>query len=131
MGVLTCAHLRLSCLEPKTECFRIIVTTMLSVRALNMTRAVAQRNFGVMATPAMTKATDPIQALFVEKIQEYGSKKAASGGKMVDATPATEANLTAELDKVAKSYGGGAGVDMTAFPSLTFKDPSLDAINIS
>merc|ERR1712080_172122 len=97
---------------------------MLSVRALNMTRAVAQRNFGV-------KATHPIQALFVEKIQEYGSKKAASGGKMVAATPATEANLTAELDKVAKSYGGGAGVDMTAFPSLTFKDPSLDAINIS
>ena len=40
------------------------------------------------------------QALFVTKIQEYATKKAAAGGSMVDAicglNPATEA----ELDKV-------------------------------
>ena len=67
---------------------------------------------------------------------------------MVDATPATEAELQNELDKVqfnwvevenisyfnfqvAKAYGGGAGVDMTAFPELTFGEPIIDPINIS
>ena len=37
----------------------------------------------------------------------------------------------AELDKVAKAYGGGAGIDMTAFPDLKFVDPAVDPINIS
>jgi len=84
-------------------------------------------------SPAMAAAapSDPIQALFVTKIQEYATKKAAAGGSMVDAicglNPATEA----ELDKVAKQYGGGAGVDMTAFPELAFAVPALDPINLA
>lgn len=40
------------------------------------------------------------QNLFVEKIREYGDKKAKSGGKLVDATKASEADLQNELDKV-------------------------------
>ena len=40
------------------------------------------------------------QNLFAEKIQEYGDKKSKAGGKMVDATAATNAELQAELDKV-------------------------------
>jgi hypothetical protein len=32
---------------------------------------------------------------------------------------------------VAKTYGGGAGVDMTAFPQLKFADPALDPINVA
>ena len=84
----------------------------------------------------------------MEKVREYGALKVAAGGKMVDATPATEAELQNELDKVsfgvafskyllisflqvAKAYGGGAGVDMTAFPELTFADPTVDPINLS
>merc|ERR1711879_966870 len=59
--------------------------------------------------------TDIVQDLFVEKIREYAQKKQAAGGNFVDATPQTEANLQAELDKVAKKYGGGEGVDMTKF----------------
>ena len=48
--------------------------------------------------PACT--ADPIQELFVNKIRAYGEKKAAAGGAMVDATPETQAELQAELDKV-------------------------------
>jgi len=40
------------------------------------------------------------KALFVNKIQENATKKAAAGGSMVDANLATEAELQAELDKV-------------------------------
>ena len=36
----------------------------------------------------------------MEKIREYGDKKAKSGGKLVDATKASEADLQNELDKV-------------------------------
>ena len=79
----------------------------------------------------MTKVSDPIQALFVEKIQEYASKSKASGGKLVDASKATETALQTELDKVAKAYGGGAGIDMAAFPKLEFKDVEVDPINIA
>ena len=45
----------------------------------------------------------------------------ASGGKLVDSNAAVEGQLQKELDKVARQYGGGPGVDMTKFPSLTFK----------
>jgi len=89
-----------------------------------------RRCFSVNA-PACSAAVDPIQGLFAEKIREYGEKKAAAGGKLVDATPALEAELQAELDKVAKAYGGGAGVDMTAFPDFAFAEPKVDAINVS
>merc|ERR1711890_90262 len=84
-------------------------------------------------TPAMAAATstDPIQGLFLTKIQEYAAKKKAAGGALVDSSPATEAELAQELDKVAKQYGGGAGVDMTVFPSLQFKEPAIDSINIA
>nr|ALS04820.1 mitochondrial ATP synthase-coupling factor 6 [Pseudodiaptomus poplesia] len=88
------------------------------------------RNFSVWA-PALTKASDPIQALFVEKIREYDTKKKAAGGKLVDADANSEAALQNELDKVAKQYGGGPGVDMTSFPSLSFKDPVVEPINIA
>ena len=58
--------------------------------------------------------------------KEYAQKKQAAGGKLVDATKETEAALQDELDKVAQSYGGGAGVDMKAFPSFQHKDPVID-----
>ncbi|XP_023328877.1 ATP synthase-coupling factor 6, mitochondrial-like [Eurytemora carolleeae] len=88
------------------------------------------RNLSI-AAPAAQKVTDPIQGLFVEKIREYATKKQAAGGKMVDANKATEAELQAELDKVARAYGGGAGVDMTSFPEFKFAEPVIEPINIS
>ena len=50
---------------------------------------------------------------------------------MVDATESTQLELQNELDKVAKAYGGGAGIDMTAFPELKFEEPTIDPINIA
>jgi len=52
---------------------------------------------------AAAPQADPIQSLFVNKIQEYAAKKKAADGGMVDATPETQAELQAELDKVAKA----------------------------
>merc|ERR1719210_1436544 len=89
----------------------------------------ATRSFSVW-TPAMTKASDPIQALFVEKIREYDTKSKAAGGKLVDATPETEGNLQAELDKVAAQYGGGKGVDMTKFPEFKWVEPNVEDVEM-
>jgi hypothetical protein len=44
---------------------------------------------------------------------------------------ASEATLQNELDKVAKAYGGGAGVDMTAFPSFSYQEVEVEPINIA
>merc|ERR1712050_166404 len=103
--------------------------TMMSLRAsIKTTASIARKAFSTNV-PACT--ADPIQGLFVNKIREYGEKKAAAGGGMVDATPETQAELQAELDKVAKAYGGGPGIDMTVFPDLKFPDLVVDPINIS
>jgi hypothetical protein len=45
----------------------------------------------------------------------------AAGGKLVEPTPEIERDLATELEKVAKQYGGGEGVDMTQFPAFKFK----------
>lgn len=45
----------------------------------------------------------------------------SAGGKLVDATPAIEKQMQQELDKVARQYGGGAGIDMTKFPTFQFE----------
>merc|ERR1719268_726471 len=99
---------------------------MMSLRASLRTTATMARQAFSTNVPACT--ADPIQELFVNKIRAYGEKKAAAGGAMVDATPETQAELQAEL---AKAYGGGAGVDMSAFPEFSFAEPTIDPINIS
>lgn len=52
-----------------------------------------------------------------------------SNGALVDPTPETERELKSELDRIAKQFGGGAGVDMTKFPEFKFEEPKLDPIN--
>jgi len=90
----------------------------------------ARRNLGISAVLAQKgQATDPIQKLFVQKIREYDQKAKASPGKLVDSTPQTEKELKNELDRVAKIFGGGSGVDMTKLPTPNFSDPTLDPIN--
>lgn len=46
-------------------------------------------------------------------------------------SPTLEKEMKTELDRVAKQYGGGAGVDMTKFPEMKFTEPTVDAINSS
>jgi len=106
----------------------MLSATPLLRSAASFARINIKRNIGVsyVALKPAAAAIDPIQKLFAEKTKEYAQKKQASGGKLVDATKETEAALQEELDKVAGAYGGGAGVDMKAFPSLEHKDPVLD-----
>ncbi|XP_058058373.1 ATP synthase-coupling factor 6, mitochondrial [Anopheles bellator] len=104
---------------------------MLTNQMLSAARIVglqARRNYGVSAV-LLSKATDPIQQLFVNKLREYGQKSA--GGKLVDATPEIERELKQEMEKLAKQYGGASGVDMTAFPTFKFEEPKIDPINSS
>ncbi|XP_055615919.1 ATP synthase-coupling factor 6, mitochondrial [Toxorhynchites rutilus septentrionalis] len=96
-------------------------------QAARMLGAQARRNYGVTAV-VMSKATDPIQQLFVNKLREYKSKSA--DGKLVDPTPEIERELKQELEKLAKQYGGTGG-DMTAFPTFKFEDPKMGPINTS
>ncbi|XP_050710834.1 ATP synthase-coupling factor 6, mitochondrial-like isoform X2 [Eriocheir sinensis] len=101
----------------------MIVTRVIpEVRSL---QTALRRNYGVSAV-MMKKVADPIQQLFVDKIQEYSKKSKTAGGKLVDATPAVDKQLQQELDKVARQYGGGAGVDMTKFPDFKFEDPKVE-----
>lgn len=48
---------------------------------------------------------------------------------MVDPTPAIQKELKTEFEKLEKQFGGGSGVDMTAFPTFKFEEPKLDPIN--
>jgi hypothetical protein len=59
--------------------------------------------------------------LAVVPIHFFTHCSSAAGGKLVEPTPEIERELATELEKVAKQYGGGEGVDMTQFPTFKFK----------
>ncbi|XP_011882585.1 PREDICTED: ATP synthase-coupling factor 6, mitochondrial [Vollenhovia emeryi] len=75
--------------------------------------------------PALQKATDPIQQLFLDKLREYKSKSV--GGKLVDPSPEITKERESELEKLRTQYGGDAGADMTQFPQFKFSDPPVDS----
>ena len=103
----------------------------LRLAVVSFVRFNSRRHLTLSAVALQQKvAADPIQQLFVEKVREYATKKKSSGGKLVDATPQTEADLAAELDKVAKQYGGGKGVDMTKFPEFTWTEPAVEDVDL-
>ncbi|KYM98130.1 PREDICTED: ATP synthase-coupling factor 6, mitochondrial [Cyphomyrmex costatus] len=74
--------------------------------------------------PALQKAVDPIQQLFLDKLREYKSKSV--GGKLVDPSPEITKERESELEKLSIQYGGGPGVDMTQFPQFKFVDPPIE-----
>ncbi|KAI8424724.1 hypothetical protein MSG28_006678 [Choristoneura fumiferana] len=100
---------------------------MLTSSLLGGLRAVRSSVVITRNLAAASKASDPIQQLFLDKIREYKQKSA--GGKLVEASPAIEKELKTELEKLEKQYGGGSGVDMTTFPSFKFDEPKLDPID--
>ncbi|XP_036396551.1 ATP synthase-coupling factor 6, mitochondrial-like [Megalops cyprinoides] len=65
---------------------------------------------------------DPIQKLFLDMIREYSSKSKATGG-LVDAGPEYQKNLSEEMTKLQRLYGGG---DLTKFPEFNFPEPKLE-----
>ncbi|XP_037818569.1 ATP synthase-coupling factor 6, mitochondrial [Lucilia sericata] len=101
---------------------------MLSQTILNGVRVLrveARRSIGIIA-PAMSKASDPIQQIFLDKVREYKQKSA--GGKMVDPTPEIEKEMKNELERVAKQYGSDGKTDMTKFPDFKFPEVKVDPI---
>ncbi|XP_065110133.1 ATP synthase-coupling factor 6, mitochondrial [Paramisgurnus dabryanus] len=84
-----------------------------------------RRNIGLSAVLFnKAKDLDPVQKLFVDKIREYNSKSKTSGG-VVDAGPAYQKNLTDEINKLQRLYGGG---DLTKFPDFQFPEPKLEEV---
>merc|ERR1712066_346618 len=69
-------------------------------------------------TTSAVRKSDPIQAIFVGKIQEYS--KLAQAGKL------DQAEVQAEIE-AAKARLGATG-DMKAFPTLEFTDPELSHV---
>ncbi|GAB1867989.1 ATP synthase-coupling factor 6, mitochondrial [Camponotus japonicus] len=95
---------------------------MLRSRLVNLPKTV-KRNISTNI-PALQKATDPIQQLFLDKLREYKSKSA--GGKLVDAGPELLKEHQSEIEKLNVQYGGGKEADMTQFPQFKFDDPPVD-----
>ena len=62
----------------------------------------------------------------LSQVRDYANKKKSAGGKLVDATAETDAEMKREMDKIAKQYGGEAGTDMTKFPDMKFVDPAVE-----
>ena len=67
----------------------------------------------------LDKNADPIQRLFLEKLEEYKKKSKAAGGKLVDATPEMEAKAAMEMEQLKKRYGSG---HLEEFPRFVFQD---------
>ncbi|XP_064166163.1 ATP synthase-coupling factor 6, mitochondrial [Anguilla rostrata] len=82
-----------------------------------------RRNVGLSAVAFnRAKDLDPVQKLFLDKIRDYRSK--GSGG-IVDAGPDYQKNLSEEMTKLQRLYGGG---DLTKFPGFKFPEPKLDEV---
>ncbi|KAL0204431.1 hypothetical protein M9458_002449, partial [Cirrhinus mrigala] len=96
-----------------------------------------RRNIGLSAVVFnKAKDLDPVQKLFLDKIREYNTKSKCvtdrvrtdrmmkclvlhfeAAGGVVDAGPAYQKNLTEEMTKLQRLYGGG---DLTKFPQFKF-----------
>ncbi|XP_073699232.1 ATP synthase-coupling factor 6, mitochondrial-like [Garra rufa] len=84
-----------------------------------------RRNIGLSAVVFnKAKDLDPVQKLFLDKIREYNTKSKAAGG-VVDSGPAYQKNLTEEMTKLQRLYGGG---DLTKFPQFKFPEPKLEEV---
>ncbi|KAM9836144.1 ATP synthase peripheral stalk subunit F6, mitochondrial [Aulostomus maculatus] len=82
-----------------------------------------RRNIGISAVLFnRAKAVDPVQQLFVDKIRDYTAKSKKSGG-IVDAGPEFQKDLSEELTKLHRLYGGG---DLATFPDFKFSEPKMD-----
>ena len=79
------------------------------------------RNIGVLA-PALQKASDPIQQLFIDKVREY-NQKSQGGKQLVEPTSDLQRELKSELEKAAKQYGAeGKEAEFTKFPNVVIYD---------
>ncbi|KAM6945493.1 ATP synthase peripheral stalk subunit F6, mitochondrial [Aplochiton taeniatus] len=81
------------------------------------------RNIGISAVLFnRVKNLDPVQKLFLDKIRDYDTKSKTTGG-IVEAGPSYQKNLSEEMTKLQRLYGGG---DLTKFPDFKFTDPKME-----
>ncbi|XP_030006120.1 ATP synthase peripheral stalk subunit F6, mitochondrial [Sphaeramia orbicularis] len=108
--------------NPRMALHRLFQLSSLLRSAVSLT---LRRNIGLSAVVFnKAKDLDPVQKLFLDKIRDYNTKSKSSGG-VVDAGPAYQKNLTEEVTKLQRLYGGG---DLTKFPDFKFADPKLDEV---
>ncbi|GLD72470.1 ATP synthase-coupling factor 6, mitochondrial isoform X1 [Lates japonicus] len=108
--------------KPKMALHRLFQLSSVVRSAVSLT---LRRNIGISAVLFnKAKELDPVQKLFLDKIRDYNTKSKASGG-IVDAGPAYQKNLSEEVTKLQRLYGGG---DMTKFPDFKFPEPKLDEV---
>ena len=70
---------------------------------------------GVVMRAKTNTQRDPVQQLFLDKLQEYNTKS-KGGGTL---SPHAEARYQEELERLKRIYGGG---DMSKFPKFTFEE---------
>ncbi|KAJ6662470.1 hypothetical protein lerEdw1_011884 [Lerista edwardsae] len=82
-----------------------------------------RRNIGFSAIVFnKAKELDPVQKLFLDKIRDYNTKSQKTGGP-VDAGPEYEKDMSEEITKLQRLYGGG---DLTKFPDFKFEEPKFE-----
>uniref|UniRef100_A0A8C7XY85 ATP synthase-coupling factor 6, mitochondrial n=1 Tax=Oryzias sinensis TaxID=183150 RepID=A0A8C7XY85_9TELE len=82
-----------------------------------------RRNIGLSAVVFnKAKDLDPIQKLFLDKIRDYSSKSKTTGG-IVEGGQDYQKNLSEEVSKLQRLYGGG---DLNKFPDFKFTEPKFD-----
>ncbi|KAJ3584397.1 hypothetical protein NHX12_014892 [Muraenolepis orangiensis] len=82
-----------------------------------------RRNLGVSSVLGARVDLDPVQKLFVDKIRDYNAKSKAVAGGVVEGGTAYAKNVTEEVTKLQRLYGGG---DLAKFPDFKFQDPKYD-----
>ncbi|XP_014260848.1 ATP synthase-coupling factor 6, mitochondrial-like [Cimex lectularius] len=78
-----------------------------------------------------SKAVDPIQQLFVDKIREYDQKLKANGGALFDPTPELERERSNQYLMLKRQlFKDSNPENLTQFPEFRFEDRPLDDINM-
>ncbi|CAL8289009.1 unnamed protein product [Lota lota] len=103
---------------------RLFQLTSLLRSAVSVT---LRRNIGMSAVLFNRAGSDldPVQKLFVDKIRDYRTKSKAAAGGVVDGGAAYQKNVSEEITKLQRLYGGG---DLTKFPDFKFQDPKFDEV---
>ena len=84
----------------------------------NGLRVAFQRNLGASAVVA-SKLTDPIQNLFLSKLNEYNEKSSGlAEGELLEVSAEIEGEKQFMLDNLSKKYGKG---DMEEVPTFSWQ----------
>lgn len=95
-------------------------SSLLLQRTTTIAPSILRRNIGMSGVvwAKLDKNSDPIQRLFVEKIQSY-QQKGKDSGKLIGVTPEIEAEIEREMGQIKKRFGGG---NLEEFPKFEFAE---------